>query len=96
MHNHKNRLILFNMSFFNEFINFFKVDDLSGKISVSMVVGLGAVIVGDVRVIEISPENILLQSKRQSVNVVGESLEISSLSKGEILIEGNVSKVDCL
>ena len=96
MHNHKNRLILFNMSFFNEFINFFKVDDLSGKISVSMVVGLGAVIVGDVRVIEISPENILLQSKRQSVNVVGESLEISSLSKGEILIEGNVSKVDCV
>ena len=84
------------MSFFNEFINFFKVDDLSGKISVSMVVGLGAVIVGDVRVIEISPENILLQSKRQSVNVVGESLEISSLSKGEILIEGNVSKVDCV
>ena len=84
------------MSFFNEFINFFKVDDMSGKISVSMVVGLGAVIVGDVRVIEISAQNILLQSKRQSVNVVGDSLEISSLSKGEILIEGNVSKVDCV
>ena len=84
------------MSFFNEFINFFKVDDMSGKISVSMVVGLGAVVVGDVRVIEISAQNILLQSKRQSVNVVGDSLEISSLSKGEILIEGNVSKVDCV
>ena len=84
------------MSFFNEFINFFKVDDMSGKISVSMVVGIGAVIVGDVRVIEISAQNILLQSKRQSVNVVGDSLEISSLSKGEILIEGNVSKVDCV
>ena len=84
------------MSFFNEFVNFFKVDDMSGKISVSMVVGLGAVIVGDVRVIEISGENILLQSKKQSVNVVGESLEISSLSKGEILIEGNVFKVDCV
>ena len=87
---------MFNMSFFNEFINFFKVDDMSGKISVSMVVGIGAVIVGDVRVIEISAQNILLQSKRQSVNVVGDSLEISSLSKGEILIEGNVSKVDCV
>ena len=87
---------MFNMSFFNEFINFFKVDDMSGKISVSMVVGLGAVGVGDVRVIEISAQNILLQSKRQSVNVVGDSLEISSLSKGEILIEGNVSKVDCV
>lgn len=84
------------MSFFNEFVNFFKVDDMSGKISVSMVVGLGAVIMGDVRVIEISGENILLQSKKQSVNVVGESLEISSLSKGEILIEGNVFKVDCV
>jgi hypothetical protein len=69
---------------------------MSGKISVAMVVGLGAVIVGDVRVIEISGENILLQSKKQSVNVVGESLEISSLSKGEILIEGNVFKVDCV
>ena len=87
---------MFNMSFFNEFINFFKVDDMSGKISVSMVVGIGAVIVGDVRVIEISAQNILLQSKRQSVNVVGDGLEISSLSKGEILIEGNVSKVDCV
>ena len=87
---------MFNMSFFNEFINFFIVDDMSGKISVSMVVGIGAVIVGDVRVIEISAQNILLQSKRQSVNVVGDSLEISSLSKGEILIEGNVSKVDCV
>jgi hypothetical protein len=96
MHKYKKRLILFNMSFFNEFVNFFKVDDMSGKISVSMVVGLGAVIVGDVRVIEISGENILLQSKKQSVNVVGESLEISSLSKGEILIEGNVFKVDCV
>ena len=50
------------MSFFNEFVNFFKVDDLTGKVSVSMVVGIGAVVVGEVRVIEISAEHILLQS----------------------------------
>lgn len=87
---------MFNMSFFNEFVNFFKVDDLTGKVSVSMVVGIGAVVVGEVRVIEISAEHILLQSKKQSVNVVGEGLEISSLAKGEILIEGNVFKVDCV
>ena len=89
----KLRLILFNMSFFNEFINYFKLDDLSEKTSVSMVLGVGAVVLGNVKILELSKEKIVFKERKNVINVVGFDLYISSISRGEVVVLGNVQSV---
>lgn len=79
------------MSFFNEFIDSFSFEDISeNKISVCVVFGLGVKIVGNLKIDEMNEDKIVLARKKDKIAVVGTGLEITTLAKGEIEINGNV------
>lgn len=83
------------MSFFCELFDCFKIDDMSKYLSISMILGVGLVIVGNFKIVRLEEENIIIDSKNKEVSIEGKSLSIKSVSKGELIINGNVTKI-CL
>lgn len=77
------------MSFFDEIFKSFNIKSID-EVCVSMVLGYGVFISGNVRVIDVSEDAIILKCKAKFYNVVGSDLIIKSLAKGEIFVEGNV------
>lgn len=82
------------MSFFNDFLDFFKVKDLTNKVSLSMIVGVGLIVVGKIKILNFSEELIEIKADKQKINLYGEELSISTMSKGEIIVAGIVKKID--
>lgn len=87
-------LILFNMSFFNDFLNYFKIDNSSENTIISAVVGVGIMIVGKVKIISLGDSQIQIKSNKDVVSIDGDNLKIKSLAKGEIVISGKINKID--
>lgn len=82
------------MSFFNDFLDYFKVKDLTNKVSLSMIVGVGLIVVGKIKILNFSEELIEIKADKQKIILSGEELSISTMSKGEIIVAGIVKKID--
>ena len=81
------------MSFFYDFLNEIKVNDLSNKVTISIILNEGAMVVGKIKVISFSSEAVVLCVGDRMVKIEGENLKIKTASKGEIVIIGNVKRV---
>jgi len=81
------------MSFFNDVLSYFKVDDRSKKVVVTMVLGVGIVVFGNLKIGELSKEKIVLKGKKEFIEIIGENMFISSISKGEIFVSGKISSI---
>ena len=81
------------MSFFNDFLESFKIDDSAGKTIVSMIVGVGIMVVGKIKIMNLDDENIVIKSNKDVLKINGEKLKIKSLAKGEIVVSGNITEI---
>lgn len=82
------------MSFFYDFLNYFKVDDFETKTSIMTVIGVGIMIVGKIKLLNLSENLIEVKSGKDKIFVYGENLLVKSISKGEIVLSGNVCKIE--
>lgn len=81
------------MSFFNEFFESISLDDNANNIYCNVVFGVGVRIFGKFKIDSMQETEIVLKNKRERIRVYGDGLSISSLSKGEVEIEGFVQGV---
>lgn len=82
------------MSFFNDIIDFFKIDDISKKITISFVVGVGLIVVGKIKIDSVDENMILLKGKNSSVSIYGNDLVVRSAAKGEVVVSGKIFKIE--
>ena len=82
------------MSFFNDFLDYFDVSDMSNQISIFSIIGIGLIVEGNVSVLNLSSELIELKTPKGKISISGENLLIKSISKGEVVIEGKVLKTE--
>ena len=64
--------------------------DLSDKIEINMLLGVGVAVVGNVKIKDFSDSTIEIICSKKVLKFVGEKLKISSISKGEIVISGEI------
>lgn len=82
------------MSFFYDFLDYFRVDDVSDKTSIVAVIGVGLMITGKIKILSLSDELVEVKSFKEKLSVFGNNLIIKSVSKGEIVISGKVTKIE--
>lgn len=82
------------MSFFYDFLDYFKINDLNEKVSVFAVLGVGIVIMGKFTIINLEEEVIELKSGKSFISVHGENMQVKSISRGEIVLSGKLVKVE--
>ena len=82
------------MSFFCELFDYFKVDNVDNVLSLSMILGVGLVVVGKLKIVSLGESKIVLESKNRKVLIEGNNLNIKSISKGELVVAGDVLKID--
>ena len=82
------------MSFFNDFFKEFDVSSVKDLVEIFFILGKGIVVLGDVKIDEMSGELMILKSKKRLIKIIGERLYISSVASGEFVIKGNVKNVD--
>lgn len=82
------------MSFFYDFLDYFKVNDLNEKVSVFAVLGTGIVIMGKFTIINLDPEVVELKSGKTFISVHGQNLEVKSIARGEVVLTGKLIKVE--
>ncbi len=82
------------MSFFNDFLDYFNISDFNSESSISIIVGVGLLVVGKIKIINFSEEKIEVFVNKKKVCLIGECLKISAISKGEMIVEGNVFNVN--
>ncbi len=78
------------MSFFNDFFNYFDVSDLKNEVSISMILGVGVAIVGNIKMINFSEDKIEFFANKKRLTLCGENMKIVVISKGEMIVSGMV------
>ena len=78
------------MSFFSDFFESVKLEDEKSKIRCSLVLGQSITIIGNAKIDVMDKNEIILKFKKDMVKIIGSDLIISSMTKGEFEIEGNV------
>lgn len=78
------------MSFFSDFFDSVKLEDEKNKIYCSLVFGQKITLIGCVKIDTMSEDEIIFKIKKERIKVIGSNLIISSMTKGEFEIEGNV------
>lgn len=78
------------MSFFYDLIENVKISNIHNEMIVSIIIGQKILIVADFKIINLSENLIEIEYKKSLYKVLGDSLKVESLSKGEIVITGNV------
>ena len=81
---------MISMSFFYDFLDNFNLKDLSDKIEINILLGVGVAVVGNVKIKDFSDSIIEIICSKKVLKFVGEKLKISSISKGEIVISGEI------
>lgn len=81
------------MSFFYDCLKNFNLDELGEKIYVSLIVDVGVIVVGDLKINEFSDSEIVLKNKHNSIFLSGENIKIKSLAKGEFVIQGKIQNI---
>ena len=84
------------MSFFNEFLKCLSITDISEKLTVSLIINEGCMVVGNFKLSHISDDSIFLAGRKEKINIIGENLKIQSIAKGEIIVLGKVKKIETL
>lgn len=79
------------MSFFNDFLKNVEIDDVKNEIIVSAVVGNKLMILGNMKVLELNENEIVISDKKYIYKIIGKGLILSSMAKGELNIKGDVS-----
>lgn len=82
------------MSFFYDFLKFFDINDTSLKTTITTIVGTGVMVVGNLKINDIQESSVILGSKKEKIFITGDNLKIKSISKGEIVIAGNVKNIE--
>ena len=82
------------MSFFYDFLKYFDLKNLDASTTVTLIVGVGVVIIGKIKIKDISENQIRVTSKKNVISVTGENLNIKSISKGELVIGGNIKNIE--
>ena len=82
------------MSFFNDFLEHFKIEQTGENVSISIILGVGLVIVGKCKVLDFSDKNILIKLKQNKLLIAGDGLNIDTMSKGEIVVSGKLLKLE--
>ena len=82
------------MSFFYDIFESSGIGNVSSKTIIVIAVGVGASVVGNVKLKHIEDNCIILASKKEKIAVFGEKLIVKSISKGEIVISGNVARAE--
>ena len=78
------------MSFFNDFLKYFGLNSLDFQTTMTNIIGYGVVIVGKINIKNISENEITFVSNKRKITITGNVLEIKSISKGEIVILGEI------
>lgn len=81
------------MSFFYDLMKCFNISDISSKITLTFVLGVGLAVVGKVKILNLSEEEIVVGNKKQKIIISGNDLIIKSVSKGEVIIGGSVLNI---
>ena len=81
------------MSFFNDFLESFKLNDTAGKTIVSMIVDVGIMVVGKIKILNLDDQKIIIKSNKDILHITGEKLKIKSLAKGEIVVAGSITEI---
>ena len=82
------------MSFFYDFLNYFKIDRLGDSVAVSMIFDKGLALIGNIKISHFSNKSIEILSNNAKISVLGENLKIKSMSKGEIFLSGKIFKIE--
>ena len=78
------------MSFFNDFLLDLGIDDIDRELYCSLVFNRAAKLVGNIKIEQMSSNEIVLKCKKELIRVHGQDLVVKSLSKGEIDITGKI------
>ena len=81
------------MSFFNEILKNFNINSITNEIMFNMVVGVGVSIVGSVDLVDFDTEKISVDFGKKKFQITGSDMKIESISRGEIIIVGNVCEI---
>lgn len=79
------------MSFFNDFLKSFEINDAKNELIVSMIIGIGLKIIGNVHILKLNENEILLTDKKHNYKIVGEKLKLVEIAKGEISVQGDIN-----
>lgn len=82
------------MSFFNDFLKYFDIKDINAKTTITTIVGYGTIIVGKIKIKNIDENEINILSNKEKVIISGQNLTIKSISKGELVIGGEIKKIE--
>ncbi len=82
------------MSFFNDFLDELNIDNMKEKTFISLVLGYGIGIIGNIKILNLSDEEIEFKTNKGKIKIIGKDLIVKTISKGEVLICGNVMKVE--
>ena len=64
------------------------------KTTITTIVGTGVIVVGNLKINDIQSNSVSLISKKEKIFITGDELKIKSISKGEIVIAGNIKNID--
>lgn len=81
------------MSFFNDFLEYFNLESVTDKTMITFIVGVGLVVVGKIKIENLNDDQIDLKSNKNLIKIFGEDLKIKSVSKGELIIAGEVKSI---
>ena len=78
------------MSFFDDILKNFELKNFVDEIVVTLVVGVGIMVVGNIYVSDFATDEILISFKNERYKIIGNNLKLKSMSKGEIIVVGDV------
>ena len=82
------------MSFFYDFLKYFDIKDIDAKTTITTIVGYGVILIGKIKIKNIDENEISIISNREKIMLYGTELTIKSISKGELVVAGKISKIE--
>ena len=81
------------MSFFNDFLNEFGLEDETNQIQCMLVFNRCVKIMCNYKIEYMDSSEIVIKCKKEKVKIMGEQLTIKSIAKGEIEVIGKICGV---
>ena len=78
------------MSFFNAIFKELDISEDKNNIMISTIIGKGAMLVCDYKILSFEDYEIVVLVNKISLKIYGEKLKIKTMSKGELVVSGNV------
>lgn len=78
------------MSFFNAIFKELDIIEDKNNIMISTIIGKGAMLVCDYKILSFEDYEIVVLVNKISLKIYGEKLKIKTMSKGELVVSGNV------